>query len=112
MILTKETFAALILRQDTVGMHAIGRALVHLRNRQTNDEVRVQETKWHNERGFRPCHARMGTSMASYYERNQMLTLKQQNYWRRKIGKSTFPCLSIYWKQLAEEAAKKQGVPA
>jgi len=64
---------------------AVARALVALTKRQTADE-RVQEsTKHRNGEGFRPCHARMGTSMAKFYERNGYLSPKQVAYWRGRM---------------------------
>ena len=84
---------------------ALARALVLLKNRQTNDEIRDTTTKHHNNRGFRPCHARMGTEMALFYERNGYLSPKQIAYWRVR-GKQGMR-ISIYWRQLLSEAKAK-----
>ena len=62
---------------------AIARALIVLKNNQTADECIQEATTHHNGRGFRPCHARMGTSMALFYERTNFLTPKQIAYWRK-----------------------------
>ena len=62
---------------------AVARALVALNKRQTSDEQRSQVTRYHNLQGFMPMHARMGTSMAQFYERNGYLSPKQVAYWRR-----------------------------
>lgn len=80
---------------------AVGRALIQLRNRQTYDEQSQETTKYQNGRGFKPCHARMGTSMANFFERNGYLTEKQVNYWRVReaTGNSRIGC---YWRQLLE----------
>jgi hypothetical protein len=96
---TVESIRALLASND----RAVGRALIVLRNRQTDDEQRSETTKYHNGRGFRPCHARMGTSMANFFERRQYLTEKQVNYWRARMrdGKSR---IEIYARQLLEEA--------
>lgn len=40
----RSEFNALIERNDQIGMHAIGRALVHLFNRQTADEQQSNDT--------------------------------------------------------------------
>ena len=88
-----------------VNDRAVARALVVLKNRQTADEQRAEESKYHNGRGFRPCHAAVGTSMAMFYERNGYLTQKQINYWRKE-GKQGMR-IAIYWRQLLEEAAEK-----
>lgn len=62
---------------------AVARALVALNKRQTSDEQSDKATRWHNCQGFMPMHARMGTSMAQFYERNGYLSPKQVAYWRR-----------------------------
>ncbi len=84
---------------------AVARALVVLKNRQTTDEQIQKDSKYRNGRGFRPAHARVGTSMAEFYERNGFLTEKQIAYWRKE-GKQGMR-ISIYWKQLLQEAREK-----
>lgn len=96
-----------LVRKDKVGMNAVGRALVHLKNRQTEDEQRSCDTKVHNSMGFQPCHAFVGTKMAMWYEEKGFLTPKQVDYWQNddnKLGKAR---ISRYWKQLVEEAELK-----
>jgi hypothetical protein len=85
---------------------AVPRALVVLNERQTLDEQAAENTKYANGRGFRPCHARMGTSMATFYLRNNYLSIKQVAYWRApmKDGKMR---IEIYAGQLLEVAAEK-----
>lgn len=82
---------------------AICRALVVLNQRQTADEQVSEGTHYNNGQGFRPCHARMGTSMAKFFERNGYLTPKQIAYWRApmKNGQSK---IEIYAGQLLEVA--------
>jgi len=84
---------------------AIARALIVLKDRQTEDEQRSESTRHLNGRGFRPCHARMGVSMAKFYERNGYLSPKQLAYWRKE-GKEGMR-ISIYWRQLLEAAKEK-----
>lgn len=84
---------------------AVCRALVVLFERQTEDEKTSENTRHHNNRGFRPCHARMGTSMAKFYMRNGYLTPKQLAYWRHE-GKEGMR-ISIYWRQLLDAAHRK-----
>jgi hypothetical protein len=102
MTLTANDIVNLLTNNDK----AVGRALIVLRNRQTADEQVSETTKHHNNRGFRPCHARMGTSMANFFEKTGYLTPKQVAYWRQyeKTGKMR---IAIYWRQLLEEAAHK-----
>lgn len=85
---------------------AIARALVVLNERQTADEQASEHTRYLNGRGFRPCHARMGTSMANFYSARGYLTDRQIAYWRKpmKDGKTR---IEIYAGQLLEEAIAK-----
>lgn len=96
---TVDSIRALLATND----RAVGRALIVLRNRQTADERSSEQTKHLNGRGFRPCHARMGTSMADFFERRGYLTERQVKYWRTEMrdGKSR---IEIYARQLLEEA--------
>lgn len=84
---------------------AIARALVVLKNNQTADEQIAETTRHHNGMGFRPAHAKVGTSMAKFYEKNGYLTPKQIAYWRKE-GKQGMR-ISIYWRQLLKAAHQK-----
>lgn len=85
---------------------AVARALVVLNQRQTADEQATQGTRYNNGRGFRPCHARMGTSMATYFQKFGYLSDRQIDYWRvpMRDGKMR---IEIYAGQLAEVAQLK-----
>ena len=85
---------------------AIARALVVLNERQTSDEQASENTKYHNGRGFRPCHARMGTSMAKFYAARGFLSTKQIAYWRKPMKNAPMK-IAIYAGQLLEIAAAK-----
>lgn len=107
-MLNKDTIVTLLRTNDK----AVARALVVLNERQTRDEQAQENTKYLNGEGFRPCHARMGTSMAQFYQRKGYLTPKQVAYWR-KTDKSGAMRIGIYWKQLIEAAdAKAKAAPA
>lgn len=101
-MLSKEQIVELLATNDK----AVARALIVLNARQTYDEQSSEHTKHNNGRGFKPCHARMGTSMAKFYSRNGYLTPKQIAYWRRTDRRGAMR-IGIYWRQLAEEAAAK-----
>ena len=88
---------------------AIARALLALTARQTADEQRSETTKYHNGMGFRPAHARMGTSMANFYKKYGRLSEKQVAYWRKPM-KNGKPRIAIYAGQLLEVAREKQVV--
>lgn len=99
---TKESIVRLLETNDK----AVARALVVLNNRQTFDEQSSENTKYLNGRGFRPCHARMGTSMANFYTKFGHLTPKQVSYWRHRDATGSMR-IGIYWAQLIEEANQK-----
>ena len=101
-MLTKEHIIELLATDD----RAIARALVVLNARQTDDEQASEHTKYHNGRGFRPAHARMGSSMAKFFQQRGYLSPKQLAYWRVR-DKSGSMRLGIYWAQLLEEAELK-----
>ena len=85
---------------------AVARALVVLNERQTSDEQASENTRYRNGRGFRPCHARMGTSMAKFFTKTGFLTTKQVAYWRRP-DKNGGMRIQIYAAQLLEVATDK-----
>ena len=98
----KAFFANLIATNDK----AVIRALILLNERQTSDEQNSEHTKYLNGRGFKPCHARMGTSMVKFFSARGYLSPKQIRYWR-VTDKNGDMRLAIYWRQLAEEAERK-----
>jgi hypothetical protein len=102
-MLTKDELLVLLKTNDK----AVARALVVLNNRQTADEQATQGTRYLNGMGFRPCHARMGTSMATFFQRNGYLSPKQIAYWRA-TDKSGSMRIGLYWRQILEEAEAKE----
>ena len=103
---TREKFDALIARDDEVGMHAIGRALVHLLNRQTFDEQQANDTKYHNNRGFTPADARTGAITAKYYLKHKKLLDWQIEGWLKPNATGSTR-LGKYYRQIAEEVERK-----
>lgn len=87
----------------------LARALVALNDRQTRDEQRDETTKYHNERGFRPAHAKRGTGMATFFQARGYLTPKQLAWWRQVTpsGKSRIEIYANQLRIVAEERAKK-----
>ena len=100
--MTKDDIIALLKSND----RAIIRALIVLNDRQTNDEQSTEMTRYRNGRGFRPCHARMGTSMAQFYLRNSFLSPKQIAYWRKPMRDGKMR-IEIYAGQLLEVAKER-----
>lgn len=101
-MVTKIQIVELLRNRDA----AVCRALVVLNERQTSDEQIGETTRYRNGRGFRPAHARMGTSMAKFFLRHGYLTERQINYWRQfqRDGKMR---IEIYAGQLLEVAQAK-----
>jgi hypothetical protein len=100
---TVESIRELLRTND----RAVGRALLALNARQTADEQRQEVTKYHNEQGFKPCHAKRGTGMAQFYARTGFLTPKQLAWWRAVTpsGKSR---IEVYAAQLLKVAEEKK----
>jgi hypothetical protein len=84
-MVSKEQIVSLLATKDK----AVARALVVLNERQTADEQDSKATRLDNGMGFKPCHARMGTSMAQFYQRFGYLSPKQIAYWRKTDAKGT-----------------------
>jgi len=106
-MLKKDDIVALL----TVNDKAIAHALVVLYKHQTDSEQATEETRVHNGEGFRPCHARMGTSMAKFFLARGFLTPKQVAYWRKPMKDGNMR-LAIYRKQLALAATEKAAAKA
>lgn len=102
---TREKMVQLI-NNDKIAMDVVGRALVHLMERQTFDEKTSERTKHHNLRGFTPGDARMGTSMAKQYKFKGWLSEKQVNFWKVRNVKGV-PRIAKYHAQLNEEAERR-----
>lgn len=99
---TKTEIVNLLMTNDK----AVARALLALTARQTSDEQASENTRYRNGRGFRPCHAHMGTSMAKFFQRNGYLSPKQIAYWRTR-GKDGKSRIEIYAGQLLEVAQER-----
>lgn len=95
---TKEEIILLLETNDK----AVGRALVRLLQNQTADEQIAEDVKHRNNKGFRPCHGRMGTSMAKFFSGRGYLTPKQIAYWRARDRKGNMR-IGVYANQLLNE---------
>lgn len=85
---------------------AVGRALLALNARQTQDERQSETTRHHNRMGFKPCHAKKGTGMARFYSESGFLTPKQLAYWRT-VTPSGKMRIEVYAGQLLKVIAEK-----
>lgn len=107
-ILSLEGIVELLMRDDETGRKAVGRALLALNERQTNDEQIEGETKYDNKMGFQKCHARRGTSMANYFRIHGKITDKQWKWWTSTAPGGKRPRILIYAGQLLRIAQIKQ----
>ena len=100
---TVESIRQLLRTND----RAVGRALLALNARQTADEQQAEATKYHNEQGFKPCHAKRGTGMAKFYAKAGFLTPRQLAWWRAVTpsGKSRIEVSAAQLLRVAEENA-------
>ena len=103
----KDSIVKLLKTDD----RAVARALLVLNERQTQDEQATENTRYLNGRGFRPCHARLGTSMAKQFANKGWLSKKQIDYWR-VLDKAGNMRIGIYWAQLLEEVEIKSAKQA
>lgn len=105
----RSEYNTLLEREDEIGMHSMGRALVHLFNRQTFDEKESNDAKHDNGVGFTSGDARKGTITAKYYLKHKKLEDWQRNYWLDRDAKGRSR-LGKYYRQIKEEAEKKRSV--
>lgn len=107
-IVTRESLKEMLNNPNPAYVQAVvGRALVVLLNRQTREESQTNTTKIINSIGFAGCDARSGSITAKYYMKHKSLLPWQVQQWT-KIGRSGYPRLCKYWKQLDEEAQRNK----
>ena len=104
-VITREYITHLLRTNDK----AVGRALVALNKRQTQDEQVSEQTRHLNLRGFMPMHAKKGTGMAQFFARTGFLTPKQVAYWRHitPSGKARIEKYVGQLLKVAEEAGHR-----
>ena len=85
----------------------IGRALLALLDRQTEDEKRAADTREWNAVGFSGADARSGTLTAKFYAKHGCLLDWQVKRWT-KPASNGYPRLAKYHKQLNEIALEKR----
>lgn len=107
VIVTRESLQAMLDNADDVKrQHIVGRALVALFDRQTQDEKRVNDTRLHNNIGFQGCDAKSGSITAKTYLARGELADWQVERWTRR-GSTGFSRICKYAKQLNEIAIAK-----
>lgn len=83
-------------------MHFVGRALLVLLARQTEDEKAANTTSHTNARGFSQSDARSGTLSAKYYSKHKRLEDWMISNWVKPWRGQ--PRIAKYWVQLDEAA--------
>ena len=109
-IVTQESLHTLVSRGDDVAMHAIGRALIHLFNRQTEHERQVNTVNVHNTIGFTPADGKSGCISAKFYLKHRRLEDWQVERWSKPNAKGVAR-IAKYHRQLNEEAEKRGKAP-
>lgn len=104
---TKERIEALLMTESETGMRAVGRSLVAIYKYQTADEKQVDMVSHHNGVGFMAAHARVGSSMARWFQEKGFLTPKQVAYWRKPDATGK-PRICRYAGQLLRIVEKSQ----
>ena len=84
----------------------VGRALIAIMKRQTDDERIINETKITNNIGFTGADARSGTITAKYFLKHKRLENWQIERWLKR-GKNGYSRITKYSKQLNEIANEK-----
>lgn len=99
MPLSKEAIVNSLRTNDL----AVLKAILTVDRNQTQDERQSEHTKYNNGRGWRPAHARMGSSIAGFFKRTGFVTTNQIAYFR-KTDRSGNMRIALYWQQLKEAA--------
>ena len=104
-IVTRESFMAMLAAGRDRQIKVVGRALVALMNRQTEDEKTGLQTKHDNSRGFSAPDAKSGTLCARYFLKHGTLQDWQFANWMR--DERGIPRIAKYSRQLNEIALEK-----
>lgn len=109
-LVTRDSIRELLNTPDRqFRVRVIGRALVGLFERQTAQEKSSNHTIINNWVGFAAHDAKSGTLTAKYFLKNKDLLDWQVERWM-KIGKTGYPRLCKYHRQLNEIAIAKQSL--
>lgn len=107
VIVTRDSLAAMLRNPNRAYVEAvIGRALVALLERQTEDERACNDTRVHNSIGFSGADAKSGTLTAKSWLKRRHLEDWQLEKWTRP-ARNGYPRLCKYAVQLNEIAERK-----
>lgn len=106
-IVTRDSLARMLENPNPAYVQAvIGKALVAIFNRQTEDEKVSNDTRKWNSVGFSGADAKSGSLTAKYWLKHKRLLEWQVEKWT-KPGRGGYPRLCKYHKQLNEIANEK-----
>jgi len=109
-IVTKQSLLAMLQASRERQAKVVGRALVALFHRQTDDEQVANSTKHENDLGFQHSDAKRGTITAKYFLKHGTLQDWQVEPWLAPQGRKGYPRIVKYSRQLNEIAlAKSKG---
>jgi len=107
-LVTRDSLRSMLSNPDRAYVErVVGRALVALLRRQTQDEQRVNTTNVHNTIGFSGADAYGGSLTAKSFMKNGGLLDWQLAKWT-KVARNGYPRLCKYARQLNEIALSKQ----
>ena len=107
VIVTRDSLQRMLDNADAVKrQHIVGRALVALFDRQTEDEQRDNQTKLDNNIGFAGCDSKSGSITAKTYLKKRSLEGWQVEKWLKK-GANGYARICKYAGQLNEIAVAK-----
>ena len=110
-IVTKDSLRTMLANPNKEFVaRVIGKALVHIFNRQTEAEKANDATQQDNGIGFTGADAFSGSMTAKYFMKHKSLQDWQIDKWTKQ-DKKGYPRLCKYHKQINEEAEKKSRVP-
>ena len=105
-VVTKESLNTMLQHENPNYIkHVIGRALVAIFKRQTENEKISNSTTVHNNIGFAGCDARSGSLTAKYFLKHNNLLDWQVDLWVKDWR--GYPRICKYWKQLNEISESK-----
>ena len=88
-------------------VRVVGKALVAIFNRQTEAEKNSNDTRDANNIGFSGADGYQGCMSAKYFLKHGTLQDWVMDKWLKPTGKTGYPRIAKYWKQLNEIANEK-----
>ena len=108
VLVTRDSINVMLMNSNSeFVMHVVGKALVGIFNRQTEDEKQVNSTTKHNGIGFSGSDAKGGSLSAKFYIKHKRLEPWMVLKWTKVSERTGYPRLCKYHTQLNEIANQK-----